>query len=84
MTFIESVVYCLSNYFKISGRGSRPEYWWFVLAGIIAGLIGAGIDALDGRDILDPIISLGTIIPTVWPPAASSRARRSAFAPAPA
>jgi uncharacterized membrane protein YhaH (DUF805 family) len=65
MSLKDSVVYCLTNYFKFSGRGSRPEFWWFMLACTIAGLIAAGIDTLDGREILDPIVSLGTIIPTV-------------------
>ena len=65
MTFMESVVYCLTNYFKFGGRGARPEYWWFMLACTIAGLVGAGIDTLDGREILEPLVSLGTIIPTV-------------------
>jgi uncharacterized membrane protein YhaH (DUF805 family) len=70
MTFTQSVVYCLTHYFKFSGRACRSEYWWFVLAGILAGLIGGAIDSLVGREVLDPIISLGTIIPTL---AAASR-----------
>lgn len=70
MTLKDSVAYCLSNYFNFSGRGGRPEYWWFILACMIAGIAGAIVDAIVGRQILDPIISLGTIIPTL---AAASR-----------
>jgi uncharacterized membrane protein YhaH (DUF805 family) len=65
MTLKESVAYCLTNYFNFSGRGGRPEYWWFVVACAIAGVIGAVVDAIIGRSILDPIISVGTIFPTL-------------------
>jgi uncharacterized membrane protein YhaH (DUF805 family) len=65
VTLKDSVAYCLTNYFNFAGRGGRPEYWWFILACVIAGLAGAVIDAIVGRQILDPIISLGTIIPTL-------------------
>lgn len=31
MGFVESVRYCLTNYVKFSGRGSRSQYWFFQL-----------------------------------------------------
>ena len=65
MTFTESVNYCLMNYFNFSGRGSRSEYWWFVLACMIAGLIGAVIDVATGRHFVESLVSLATIIPNL-------------------
>ena len=65
MTFMESVTYCLTNYFNFSGRGSRSEYWWFILACTIAGLICRVIDAAAGHQFVEPLFSLGTIIPTL-------------------
>ncbi|HXT09538.1 MAG TPA: DUF805 domain-containing protein [Roseiarcus sp.] len=65
MTFTESVNYCLTNYFNFSGRGSRSEYWWFILACMIAGVIGAVIDVATGRQFVETLVSLGTIIPTL-------------------
>jgi uncharacterized membrane protein YhaH (DUF805 family) len=65
MTLKESVSYCLSNYFNFFGRGTRPEYWWFMLACTLVGIVGAIIDTITGRQILEPVISLGTIIPTL-------------------
>jgi len=65
MTFTESVSYCLTNYFTISGRGARSEYWWFVLACILADLAGSIVDGVTGYQILGPLISLATLIPTI-------------------
>ena len=65
MTFTESVTYCLTNYFNFSGRASRSEYWWFILACMIAGVIGAVVDAATGRQFVETLVSLGTIVPTL-------------------
>ncbi len=65
MTFAESVSYCLTNYAKFTGRGSRSEYWWFILAYILAGIAASVVDRLIGRTIFDTLISLGAIVPTL-------------------
>lgn len=39
MTFIESIKTCLKKYAVFSGRASRSEYWWFLLAHLIFGLV---------------------------------------------
>jgi uncharacterized membrane protein YhaH (DUF805 family) len=65
MSFIESVTYCLSNYFTVSGRGARSEYWWFVLACFLADVVGSIVDTASGHQILGPLISLATLIPTI-------------------
>jgi uncharacterized membrane protein YhaH (DUF805 family) len=65
MTFTESVSYCLSNYFTFGRRGSRSEYWWFVLACFLADAAGSIVDIVIGYQILGTLISLATLIPTI-------------------
>jgi len=65
MTFTESVSYCLTNYFTIAGRGSRSEYWWFILASMLAGLVGSIVDIIIGFQIVGPLVSLAVFIPTI-------------------
>lgn len=43
--FVEAVKVCLSRYFTFSGRASRSEYWFFVLFGIVAGIVATIIDS---------------------------------------
>ena len=45
MGFVEAVRTCLSKYVTFSGRARRPEYWWFWLACMLAGLLGSALDA---------------------------------------
>lgn len=35
MNFQQAVRTCFSKYIDFSGRASRPEYWWFVLAYVV-------------------------------------------------
>ncbi len=46
MTMQDAVRSVLSKYATFSGRAGRPEFWWWVLATVIA-LIVAGL--IDGR-----------------------------------
>ena len=48
MNFGQSISYCFSNYFNFNGRGSRSEYWWFVLFCLILELGGSVWDASMG------------------------------------
>jgi len=65
MTFTESVGYCLMNYFTVSGRGGRSEYWWFILASFIAGVLGSIVDIIIGFQIVGPLVALAVFIPTI-------------------
>ena len=65
MTFTESVSYCLTNYFTVSGRGARSEYWWFILATLLAGIVGSIIDIIIGFELVGPLVSLAVFIPTI-------------------
>ena len=48
MNFGQSISHCFSNYFNFNGRGSRSEYWWFVLFCMILELGGSVWDASMG------------------------------------
>lgn len=40
MTFTESITTCLTKkYATFTGRASRSEFWWFMLFGIVIGLV---------------------------------------------
>ena len=48
MTFGQSISYCFANYFNFNGRGSRSEYWWFMLFCIILEFAGTLWDSALG------------------------------------
>ena len=37
---------CLKKFVTFSGRARRPEYWWFWLACVLAGMAASALDAL--------------------------------------
>ena len=43
----------LQKYAEFTGRASRPEYWWFVLAQIVVMLVAMFLDSMLGTDIGD-------------------------------
>ncbi len=68
MTFQESVQTCLvRNYANFQGRAARPEFWWFMLAIVLASLIAGFLDGFifGGREILEAIVALGTVVPSL-------------------
>ena len=46
MDFGKSIKTCFSKYAVFSGRASRSEFWWFVLFGLIGGIVTAVIDVM--------------------------------------
>ena len=78
MNMMTAVKTALAKYATFSGRATRPEYWWWILAMIILftvlGLIdGAVIAPLLGFEAFDPeaaqpvsfIASLGLLLPNL-------------------
>jgi len=66
MTFQDAVQLNLTKkYAEFQGRAGRPEFWWFIVAILIATLIAALVDdVLIGRgEILETIVGLGTLVP---------------------
>jgi uncharacterized membrane protein YhaH (DUF805 family) len=67
---MQAVRTCLLKYFTFSGRARRPEYWWFMLAATVAGVVANLLDALLGTGtmqggIINALVSLGLIVPTL-------------------
>ena len=56
---------CLAKYADFSGRAARPEFWWFVLAQFVVGLVLNMV-----LPVLGMLFSLALLIPSL---AAGSR-----------
>jgi uncharacterized membrane protein YhaH (DUF805 family) len=63
--FADAVRSVLSQYATFSGRARRAEYWWFVLAYVLAMVVAAVVDAAIGTPVLEIILVLGAIVPTL-------------------
>jgi uncharacterized membrane protein YhaH (DUF805 family) len=72
MGFTQAVKTCLGKYAVFSGRATRSEYWWFVLAVILAGVVLAIIDSVifgvnpetgESSGILNPLFQLAMLLP---------------------
>jgi uncharacterized membrane protein YhaH (DUF805 family) len=58
MNFQQAVQTCFSKYVDFSGRASRSEYWWFVLAYVILAIVGGFI-----HHIVYAIVILAFLLP---------------------
>ena len=45
INMLDAVKLFFKNYFNFTGRASRSEYWWFVLAYFIMAILALCIDA---------------------------------------
>lgn len=60
MDIKQSVITCLKKYAEFNGRAGRPEYWWFALATVLAGLVVGWVS-----DILGMLVNLGLLLPSL-------------------
>ena len=60
MSFVESIRTCFSKYADFSGRAGRPEFWWFVLFTIVAGMAFS-----IGGNLADSLWTLVTLVPSI-------------------
>lgn len=73
MTPLEWAKRPLYKYADFTGRASRPEYWWYVLANVLAFTIATMIDSLTGLNglvlgVYGPVsaaLALGLLSPTL-------------------
>ena len=71
MDFQTSIKTCLNKYAVFSGRASRSEFWFFVLFGILGGIIAAIIDTMilgypyEENGPINLIFSVALIIPSI-------------------
>ena len=71
MNFQTSIKTCFNKYAVFSGRASRSEYWFFVLFGILGGIISAIIDTMilgysaELNGPINLIFSVALILPSI-------------------
>lgn len=71
MDFQTSIKTCLNKYAVFSGRASRSEFWFFILFGILGGIIAAIIDTMilgypyEENGPINLIFSVALIIPSI-------------------
>jgi uncharacterized membrane protein YhaH (DUF805 family) len=71
MNFQTSIKTCFNKYAVFSGRASRSEYWFFVLFGVLGGIISAIIDTMilgysaEVNGPINLIFSVALILPSI-------------------
>lgn len=60
MTFQDAIKTCFSKYADFNGRAARPEYWWYVLFIVLAGMATSMI-----HEVLGGIFYLATLLPSL-------------------
>jgi len=58
MNFQDSIKICFTKYADFTGRASRPEFWWFFLFCLLAGLALSMVS-----QVLSGLFSLATLLP---------------------
>ncbi len=65
MNLEQSVRSVLSQYAVFTGRARRSEFWFWMLAVLIASIIGGIIDSIIGVQIFQIVLPLATIVPNL-------------------
>ena len=71
MDFQTSIKTCFNKYAVFSGRASRSEFWFFVLFGLLGGVISAIIDTMilgysaEVNGPINLIFSVALILPSI-------------------
>lgn len=56
----------LNNYTNFEGRANRAEFWWFVLANLIAAVILAALGRVSSIfELLSAVYALGVLLPSI-------------------
>jgi len=65
MNMQEAVRSVLSQYANFNGRARRSEYWFWTLATVIVSVVVAIIDVIIGNVILEWVLILATLVPSL-------------------
>ncbi|MGC8465129.1 MAG: DUF805 domain-containing protein [Acidimicrobiales bacterium] len=66
MNMVLAYKQAFNNYANFKGRSNRPEYWWFVLANLIIGLIlGLVLGSSSSITLLSDLFELAILVPSV-------------------
>jgi len=61
----QAVTSVLNQYATFTGRARRSEFWFWILATVIASVVASIIDAIIGIKLLEFVVALATIVPTL-------------------
>ncbi len=61
----QNYVTVLKKYVEFSGRATRSEFWWFVLANCIVSILIGFIGGLIGTDVLSILYGLAVLLPSL-------------------
>ena len=71
MDFQTSIKTCFNKYAAFSGRASRSEFWFFVLFGLLGGIVSAIIDTMilgysvEVNGPINSIFSVALLLPSI-------------------
>ncbi len=68
MGFGEAINTCFNKYVTFSGRARRPEYWYWVLFGVLVGIAASILDVLlvgAHSGVFSGLASLGLLLPNL-------------------
>ena len=68
MGFGEAVRTCFSKYVTFSGRARRPEYWYWVLFGVLVAIVAGILDAVifgANSGVFSGLSSLALLLPNL-------------------
>jgi uncharacterized membrane protein YhaH (DUF805 family) len=68
MGFGEAIRTCFSKYVTFSGRARRPEYWYWVLFGVLVGIAAGILDFAvfsGSKGVFGPLSSLALLLPGI-------------------
>lgn len=68
MGFGDAISTCFAKYATFTGRASQPEYWYWVVFGVIAAIVFAIIQiaiSFRGGQVLGWLFDLATIVPSI-------------------
>lgn len=65
MDFVTSIKTVLSKYADFTGRARRSEFWYWILATFLLGLVLSVLDAALGSQVLGNLVSLALLVPNL-------------------
>jgi uncharacterized membrane protein YhaH (DUF805 family) len=65
MDFVGAIKAGFKNYANFRSVASRPEYWYWYLFTVLAGIVLFAFDNFTNLNLLQPLFSLATLIPTL-------------------
>ena len=79
LNMFNNYVAVLKKYVEFSGRATRSEFWWFVLANFLVSLLVGFVGGMIGVSALGMLYSLAVLLPSLA--VGARRLRDAGFSP---